>query len=381
VPFRTNAFRTGLVPLFQYWPNSASVALGTSHRSNPADTLPGLEAPLQAHWKRGERKKMKGSPRSAWLLLAMMVALTTVVRLMLSQRTRLDATSPSADAEQGANDSTSIEATPAEAKASEPGPTGRSGRKTRSISFAVATALMVAAMGAGTVFASDAPDATVAHDAQHPNGNTNETPFWEWYFENKFPNTTWECTKVNEPVDPTITDVEDAVIIKAATTNYVWWDDPTTLEDELHSGTYTAPENSTSHYLTCVNTTGPVEDIVVDPKGDIRGPCADPAYFAVFDNTASTVDVTFRFRWYNFNGIHVVMKTVPAGSYFITTQKWVKAYTTMRIGYKDPDTGVWMPLVNELSGKGRYPACTAESHGYIPGFGTGTVPADPSLNP
>ena len=68
------------------------------------------------------------------------------------------------------------------------------------------------------------------------------------------------------------------------------------------------------------------------------------AYFAIFDNTDSTVDITFRFRWYNFNGVNVVTKEVPAGSYFITRQKWVKAYTTMRIGYKDPDTGLWVNL-------------------------------------
>lgn len=254
----------------------------------------------------------------------------------------------------------------------------RSGRGLMSI--AVALALLATALVApGVAFASDAHDATVPHDAQNPNGNTNGASFWEWYFEDMFPGTTWECTKVNEPTDPTITDVEDAVIIKAGTTNYVWFDDPTTAADELHSGTYTAPQNSTSHYLTCVNTTEP--DIIIDPDGDIRGPCADPAYFAVFDNTASTVDITFRFRWYNFNGLNTVTKTVPAGEYYITWQKWVKAYTTMRISYKDPETGLWVNLVNEQSGKGRYPACTAESHGYIPGFGTGTVPADPSQTP
>jgi hypothetical protein len=245
----------------------------------------------------------------------------------------------------------------------------------RGLTTALIGAMLVSMALAGTALASDAPDATLEHV---PGSGMNDAPFWEEYFETRFEGTTWECAKVNEPTDPTIGDAEDAVIIKAGTTNYVWFDDPTTAADELHSGTYTSPgPNSTSHYLTCLNTTI-VEDIEIKPAGDIRGPCADPAYFAVFDNTESSVAITFRFRWYNFNGLNTVTKTVEAGDYFITRQKWVRAYTTMRIGYKDPVTGVWTNLVTEQSGKGRYPACTAESHGYIPGFGTGTVPADPS---
>jgi hypothetical protein len=223
--------------------------------------------------------------------------------------------------------------------------------------------LMVALLAGALVapiaaFASDGPDDTVAHDPQNPNGNTNETPFWEWYFENKFPGTDWECTKVDSPTDPTITDIEDAVIIKASTSNYVWWDDPNTTGpngDELHSGTYSPPEHSTSHYITCVNNTEPVEDDI-DPDGEIGGPCDDPAHYAIFDNSESTVAVTFRFRFFN-NAWRTIVKTVPGGMVFRTFPKWIKPNTVMRIGWFDTALNRWVNLDMETAGKGYYPTC------------------------
>lgn len=229
--------------------------------------------------------------------------------------------------------------------------------------------LMVAMLGTAlvaptAVFASDAPDDEVAHDA---GAGTNDAPYWETYLEDLFGGD-YTCTKVDSPTDPTITDVEDAVIIKAATTNYVWFDDPTTPEDELHSGTYTAPENSTSHYITCVREDD-AEAPVINPDGEIEGPCADPAYYARFDNSGSTVDIKFRFSWYNrVNGamsLNNVYKVVTAGDVFLTRQKWVSNYTWMRISYKDPITGEWKLLDRELSAKGTYPACDAQ-----PGYQT-----------
>ncbi len=303
------------------------------------------------------------SMRSTGVLLAALVALFSVVRLMTTSRAKTPVATRASEP---------VQQQPVVNAPASPAPSKGSGRGFRAVGLAVATAVMVAAMGAGAVLAADeSPDFTVAHDPQAPL-NMNETAFWEAYLATNYGGT-WDCgTKFSLTTDPVVlaNDV-DALIIKAGTNNYGWVPAP--------AGDYSPPENSTSHYFIC-DTDTVVEDDIIDPAADIRGPCADPAYFAVFDNTASTVAITFRFRWYNFNGLNIAKKTVPAGSYFITTQKWVRAYRTMRIGYKDPLTNIWKTLVSEQSGKGRYPACTAETHGYIPGFGTGTVPADPSQN-
>jgi len=93
------------------------------------------------------------------------------------------------------------------------------------------------------------------------------------------------------------------------------------------------------------------------PGGDIGGPCADPAYYGIFDNSDSTVANVFRFQWYNRNGLNTVKKTVPAGAIFRTWEHWVKPFTTIRVAYKDPTTGNWVLLASEQSVKGTYPPC------------------------
>lgn len=93
------------------------------------------------------------------------------------------------------------------------------------------------------------------------------------------------------------------------------------------------------------------------PDGGIGGPCADPAYYGIFDNTDSTVANVFRFQWYNGNGLNTVKKTVPAGLIFRTWEHWVKPFTTIRVAYKDPTTGNWVTLASEQSVKGVYPPC------------------------
>ena len=227
---------------------------------------------------------------------------------------------------------------------------------------------MVAMLGTalvapGVAFASDAPDDQV-EQVEGPNG-TNQASYWETYLEDMFSGT-YNCTKTDSPTNPTITTHEDAVIIKASTTNYVWFDDPATLRDELHSGTYTPPQNSTSHYIICVRE-GDAPAPVINPDGEIEGPCADPAYYARFDNSLSTVDIKFRFSWFNrvdgAMSLNNVYKVVDAGEVFLTRQKWVSNYTWMRISYKDPITGEWILLDRELSDKGTYPECV-----YDPGY-------------
>lgn len=109
----------------------------------------------------------------------------------------------------------------------------------------------------------------------------------------------------------------------------------------------------------CGVTTQPVQHPpeAVQPVGDIGGPCADPAYYGIFDNTASTVAVKFRFRWYTRLGLHSVRKTVPAGAIYRTWEHWVKPFTIIRVGYKNPTTGKWVNLAKKESVKGNYPPC------------------------
>ena len=61
----------------------------------------------------------------------------------------------------------------------------------------------------------------------------------------------------------------------------------------------------------------------IAPRGAIGGPCADPAYYGIFDNTASNVALQFRFRWYTRLGLHTTNKVVPAGAIYRTWEHWV----------------------------------------------------------
>jgi hypothetical protein len=196
-----------------------------------------------------------------------------------------------------------------------------------------------------------APDYTVE---SVPGSGDNDAPFWEAFLATN-EGGTWVCVKTNLAQDPVLTGEEDAVIIKAATTNYVWIDP--------HAGTFSAPENSTSHYFICDQT---VADVVIDPDGEVGGPCADPAYYGIFDNTASDVAVKFRFRWYTNYGLHTIVKWVPAGEVFRTVERWAKPGTLLRVAYWDGDS--WVTLDRETAGKGRYPACP-----YTRGFSTDPI--------
>jgi hypothetical protein len=95
----------------------------------------------------------------------------------------------------------------------------------------------------------------------------------------------------------------------------------------------------------------------IAPTGAIGGPCADPAYYGIFDNTASSVAVQFRFRWYTKAGLHLTKKVVPAGAIFRTWEHWVKPFTTIRVAYKNPSTGKWVTLASKQSVKGNHPPC------------------------
>lgn len=223
--------------------------------------------------------------------------------------------------------------------------------------MAVAVALLVTLVGAGSVFADQPISSSPAGAIQIDwvGEEANQASYWEAYFADL--GFDYTCEKVNVEGDFTTTIEYAAVVVKAGQYNFIWQPGPI--------GTYsTNPE--VSHYFLCEGET-PVEDDIIDPKGDILGPCADPAYYAIFDNTGSTVAIKFKFIWYNNLGKHVTTKTVPAGSMYTTWQHWVKPFTQMKVGYKDPTTGVWINLVKETSVKGVYPVCP-----YSPGFSTPT---------
>jgi len=139
--------------------------------------------------------------------------------------------------------------------------------------------------------------------------------------------------------------------------------DPSTIAD-AHTNFVVAETGNGSWVLTishgCIGT---VEDEFIPPTGHIGGPCADPAYYAVMDNSAGNTLVKFRFRWYNNNGLNTSVKWVPAGDTFTTWQHWAKPGTYVSLSYKDPNTGMWVLLDKELVVKGRYPACD-----YTPGW-------------
>src|SRR3954454_8197974 len=136
--------------------------------------------------------------------------------------------------------------------------------------------------------------------------------------------------------------------------------DPATISD-AHTNFTVASTGGGAWILTishgCVGT---VEDLPFAPAGHVGGPCADPAYYAVFDNSgtdASFAPVKFRMRWYNNNGLNAVTKFVPGGMIYTTFQHWAKPGTYVAVSYKDPNTGMWVLLDKELVVKGRYPAC------------------------
>ncbi len=292
---------------------------------------------------------MKSTPRSAWLLVAIVVMLATVVRLMTSQRTKSQVTSAAASRPitdqptTASHEPTSVTPEPGASDDTPEQATTNRHRGRSALSLALAGALLATLAGAGAVMAADeSPDFAVP---LVPATGMNTALFWELYLATNYGGT-WNCDVVNEKPDPVVLAADHgAVIIKAGADFYGWVPAP--------AGEYSAPVNSTSHYYVCDE--GPVEDIIIDPAGDILGPCADPAYYAIFDNTGSTVPLRFRFTWYNNLGYHVITKWVPAGATFTTWQHWVKPFTEMKVGYKDPVTGFWINLAKETSVKGSLP--------------------------
>ena len=97
--------------------------------------------------------------------------------------------------------------------------------------------------------------------------------------------------------------------------------------------------------------------------GSIGGPCNDPAYYGVFDNTASNVVVRFRMKWTTTTGLKVATVYVPAGSIYRTWEHWAKPGTKVLVSYKDPNSGQWINVASVTSVHGMFPPCVYK-HGF-----------------
>jgi hypothetical protein len=94
-----------------------------------------------------------------------------------------------------------------------------------------------------------------------------------------------------------------------------------------------------------------------DARGDIGGPCADPAYYGIFDNTRSDATIRFRMKWTTTTGAHVTAVWVPGGEIFRTWEHWAKPGTKVLVSYKNPTTGRWINLASQTSTRGSFAAC------------------------
>jgi len=97
--------------------------------------------------------------------------------------------------------------------------------------------------------------------------------------------------------------------------------------------------------------------------GSVGGPCNDPAYYGVFDNSASAVAITFRLKWTTTTGVKVATERVPAGEIYRTWEHWAKPGTKILVSYKDPGSGKWISLASKVSIHGMFPACVYQ-HGF-----------------
>jgi hypothetical protein len=94
-----------------------------------------------------------------------------------------------------------------------------------------------------------------------------------------------------------------------------------------------------------------------NPDGGIGGPCNDPAYYGIFDNTGSDEAIRFRMRWTTTTGAHVASLWVPGGQIYRTWEHWAKPGTVVRVGYKDSSNGRWINIASTVAVHGSFPAC------------------------
>lgn len=100
-----------------------------------------------------------------------------------------------------------------------------------------------------------------------------------------------------------------------------------------------------------------------NPGGGVGGPCNDPAYYGIFDNTASSAPIQFRMTWNNGARVRVEARWVPGGSIYRTWEHWAKTGTKVIVSYQDPDTAKWVTLDSAVAVHGWFPPCVYQ-HGY-----------------
>lgn len=136
--------------------------------------------------------------------------------------------------------------------------------------------------------------------------------------------------------------------------------DPSTInatDGSAHTNFVVETTGGGAWVLTISHGCGGEEDQKIMPAGSIFGPCADPAYYGVFDNSQSNVTLTFRYVWYTTTGVHTKKKDVPGGMTYTTYSHWSKPGTWIYVGFKDPNTGVWTNLAKMQAAHGNYPPC------------------------
>jgi hypothetical protein len=103
-------------------------------------------------------------------------------------------------------------------------------------------------------------------------------------------------------------------------------------------------------------------DANTNPGGGVGGPCNDPAYYGIFDNSASATPVLFRLKWTNSTGLHVVARLVPGGAIFRTWEHWSKPGTKVVVSYRNGN-GNWVRLDSLVAVHGYFAPCVYQ-HGY-----------------
>ena len=101
------------------------------------------------------------------------------------------------------------------------------------------------------------------------------------------------------------------------------------------------------------------------PLGGIGGPCADPAYFGIFDNSQMDTATTYRFAWIRgHNHPRSVIKVLPPHTAYATWEHWAKPRTNMTVDYLDSDGVTWINLQTETARRGNHPPCVYK-HGWL----------------
>ena len=95
--------------------------------------------------------------------------------------------------------------------------------------------------------------------------------------------------------------------------------------------------------------------------GGIGGPCNDPAYYGVFDNSGSDAAIRFRMKWTTTTGLHVVARWVPGGSIYRTWVHWAKPGTERPGQLQEPGyRRVGKPRLGDLGAR-QLPPCSYDA--------------------